>query len=207
VHARLRPTSELTYLSRRREPVRYLSRHLGRLESSRYSIRQIPQRHVPCVSHSRMIHHIPRHISTHPYRQGDTASFTFTGTGVYLFGALKVNHDEFTVIINDTISVTGNSFSDPFQFQQTLFGLGDLPYGTHRVVLENTCDLAAPYVDLDFIIITTGDGEERFVGPSSHEPVLRSLLVRRPSIHPSIAPTWRSCIAETRLATSRALGA
>jgi hypothetical protein len=89
--------------------------------------------------------------------KGDTANFTFTGTGVYLFGALRVNHGDFTVTVDGT-TVTGSGFADPIAFQQPLFGQGNLPYGTHHVVLENAFVNDLIFVDLDYIMITTGDG-------------------------------------------------
>jgi hypothetical protein len=88
----------------------------------------------------------------------------FTGSGVYIFGALRINHGGFNVTV-DGVTTTGMSFGNPFVFQALLFGQGNLPYGKHEVVFTNAfgTGTAPLFVDLDFVVITTGDGDDRYV--------------------------------------------
>jgi hypothetical protein len=54
-----------------------------------------------------------------------------------------------------------NGSASPDVFEQLLYGNGSLPYGQHTVTLANA---GAPgYVDLDYVVITTGDNDARFV--------------------------------------------
>jgi hypothetical protein len=86
---------------------------------------------------------------------------TFNGTGIYLYGAKRFNHGAYTVTIGQNPAVTLNGSASPDLFEQLLYGNGSLPYGQHTVTLSNA---GAPgYVDLDSVVITTGDDDARSV--------------------------------------------
>jgi hypothetical protein len=87
--------------------------------------------------------------------QNASASFSFNGTGVYLYGAKRGNHGSYSVSIDDRVT-PGLNGDGGDQYQTLLYGKSDLPYGLHRVVVTNT---AAPlWLDIDFVTITAGDG-------------------------------------------------
>ncbi|KAJ4483478.1 hypothetical protein J3R30DRAFT_1786194 [Lentinula aciculospora] len=108
---------------------------------------------------------------------GGTASFTFNGTGVELFGSKRGNHGLYQVSIDGTTfpAVSGEA-TDPGIFQTSLFSKTDLKQGLHTVVLENQGS-SGQFVDLDFItwhgsigesneqlsIITVQDDDPSFV--------------------------------------------
>ncbi|KIK67485.1 hypothetical protein GYMLUDRAFT_1020713 [Collybiopsis luxurians FD-317 M1] len=82
---------------------------------------------------------------------GGTASFTFNGTGIELFGAKRGNHGLYQVTIDGTqFAAASGQASDPGIFQTSLFSKTDLTQGLHTVVLENQGS-SGQFVDLDFI--------------------------------------------------------
>ncbi|KAJ3763574.1 hypothetical protein FB446DRAFT_819192 [Lentinula raphanica] len=91
---------------------------------------------------------------------GGTASFTFNGTGVELFGSKRGNHGLYQVTIDGTTfpAVSGES-TDPGIFQTSLFSKTDLKQGLHTVVLENQGS-SGQFVDLDFITWHGSIGED-----------------------------------------------
>jgi hypothetical protein len=83
------------------------------------------------------------------------------GTGIYLLGAKRFNHGAYTVTIGQNPAATLSGAASPDVIEQLLYGNGSLPYGQHTVTLPNT---GAPgYVDLDYVVITTGDDDARSV--------------------------------------------
>jgi hypothetical protein len=95
--------------------------------------------------------------------QGDTAALTFNGTSCYLYGAMRPNHGMYAVNV-DGQTTSNNGSRDPNAFQTLLYGNSDLPYGEHQVTLTNT---GAPgWVDLDYVVLTVGDGTKCV--PSAH---------------------------------------
>ncbi|GJE87433.1 hypothetical protein PsYK624_035160 [Phanerochaete sordida] len=91
---------------------------------------------------------------------GGTAGLTFNGSAVYLFGANRFNHDGYTVTVDDQ-DTTGNGYSASALFQQILFNQTGLSLSQeHQISLSNTPAPAVnAYVDLDYVIITAGDGD------------------------------------------------
>jgi hypothetical protein len=86
---------------------------------------------------------------------------TLNGTGIYLYGAKRFNHGAYTVTIGQNPTVALSGAASPDVFGQLLYGNGSLPYGQHIVTLVNA---GAPgYVDLDHVVITTGDDDARSV--------------------------------------------
>ncbi|KAF9071661.1 hypothetical protein BDP27DRAFT_1218709 [Rhodocollybia butyracea] len=81
---------------------------------------------------------------------GGTASFTFNGTGVQLFGSKRQNHGPYQVTLDgQTFPVSSGQSNDPI-FQTLLFSNTGLPQGEHTVMLQNQ-GTSAQFVDLDFI--------------------------------------------------------
>ncbi|EIN08202.1 hypothetical protein PUNSTDRAFT_52662 [Punctularia strigosozonata HHB-11173 SS5] len=89
---------------------------------------------------------------------GATASFSFTGTAFYLYGAKRANHDEYTVTVDGSAAIA-NGFNATDDFQTLLWSATDLENEQHQVVLTDTSTRSdRPYVDIDFVVFTLGDG-------------------------------------------------
>jgi hypothetical protein len=96
--------------------------------------------------------------------KGATASFTFNGTGVYLYGAMRPNHDQYSVTIDGHSVSLANGSASPDSFQQLLYGNGSLPYGLHQVILANDfVQVPSAFVDLDYVVMTMGDSSTPYV--------------------------------------------
>ncbi|KAJ7058125.1 hypothetical protein C8F01DRAFT_308345 [Mycena amicta] len=90
--------------------------------------------------------------------QGSSASLTFNGTQVYVFGAKRPNHGPYSVTLDGTSS-TFDGFSSP-EFFGPLFVSGVLKAGEHTVTVTNELnDTAKPFLDIDFITWTTTAGQ------------------------------------------------
>ncbi|KAJ7079587.1 hypothetical protein B0H15DRAFT_499260 [Mycena belliarum] len=93
--------------------------------------------------------------------QGSSATFSFNGTQVYVFGARRANHGPYTVTL-DGASATFDGFSAAPLFG-TLFVSKVMPQGIHTVTVTNALtDTTKPFLDIDFITWTskvTGDGK------------------------------------------------
>ncbi|KAG6902098.1 hypothetical protein C0995_004278 [Termitomyces sp. Mi166 len=80
---------------------------------------------------------------------GSSASFTFNGTGVEIFGAKRGNHGPYTIKVdNTTYPAQNGSVPDPGLFQQSLFLVNGLQQGQHEVTITNGGNT---YVDIDYI--------------------------------------------------------
>jgi hypothetical protein len=90
--------------------------------------------------------------------QSSTASFSFNGTGVYLYGAKRWNHGSYTVTVDGVIVQNASGVGDDI-YQALLYGISDMEYGLHHIILTNTG--APSYVDLDYVVITIGDGKPK----------------------------------------------
>lgn len=90
--------------------------------------------------------------------QGATATLSFYGTACYFFGAERGNHGRYTVQVDDNQPQTFSGLQpDPGLFQQSLFSQEDLPLGNHTLLITNAD--ANKFVDIDFLVFTTGDGK------------------------------------------------
>ncbi|KAF8180315.1 hypothetical protein K438DRAFT_1842273 [Mycena galopus ATCC 62051] len=86
--------------------------------------------------------------------QGSSATFTFNGTQVYLFGAKRANHGTYSVTLDDA-ETTCSGFSENAVFGP-IFISDVLKAGLHTVTLTNQMENTTfPYVDLDYITWTT----------------------------------------------------
>ncbi|KIP02359.1 hypothetical protein PHLGIDRAFT_298614 [Phlebiopsis gigantea 11061_1 CR5-6] len=102
----------------------------------------------------------------HSTNTSGNASFLFNGTAIYLFGAFRVNHGTYSVSL-DNVTTSRKGFGDPFKFQQNMFEQTGLGSGReHSVTLKGPPGGAAPYVDLDYIVVTQGDGNATTISNS-----------------------------------------
>ncbi|KAI0091114.1 hypothetical protein BDY19DRAFT_886314 [Irpex rosettiformis] len=90
---------------------------------------------------------------------GATATLTFNGSAVYLYGAFRGNHDQYSVTLDGTTTVK-NGYSNGEKFQQLMFSATNLNNVQHQLVLKNTYTTTGPsWVDVDYILVTSGDGD------------------------------------------------
>ncbi|KAI0684583.1 hypothetical protein BC835DRAFT_1310487 [Cytidiella melzeri] len=91
---------------------------------------------------------------------GATATLTFKGSAIYIFGAFRPNHGVYSVSLDGNITLAnGNSNSTESFFERLIFSADELSDDEHQLVLQNqhSTPLAA-FVDLDYILVTSGDG-------------------------------------------------
>lgn len=84
--------------------------------------------------------------------------FTFTGTGVWLYGAFSTNHDGYSITLDDQALGPFNGFRQTFIPRQVLFGLNGLTQAEHTLVFTNaptTSNLNNWFLDVDYIIYET----------------------------------------------------
>lgn len=79
---------------------------------------------------------------------GASMTFTFTGTGVQIFGAKRPNHGLYQVTVDGATSSAVSGASDSNDFQVPLFSTNSLQPGQHTVTLTNSED---KFVDIDYV--------------------------------------------------------
>ena len=86
---------------------------------------------------------------------GAYAAFYFKGTSVWIYGAKRDNHGEYTVELDTQFYPPIDGFSDVGLFQQVLFSAVELnDTGSHSLVIFNAyTDAARPYLDVDSVRI------------------------------------------------------
>ncbi|KAJ8503250.1 hypothetical protein ONZ45_g11014 [Pleurotus djamor] len=86
---------------------------------------------------------------------GASASFTFNGTAVWIFGAKRINHGPYEVVLDGVIFPAFKGLSIPGEFQTPLFSALDLKPGSHSVSITNkrTQDNQA-FLDIDFVSLS-----------------------------------------------------
>ncbi|KAK7042135.1 hypothetical protein R3P38DRAFT_3178720 [Favolaschia claudopus] len=86
--------------------------------------------------------------------KGSSASLTFTGNHVWIFGAKRGNHGLYSVTIDKTTTQhDGFSGTDVFA---DLFDSGSLSQGSHTIVITNQQnDTKKPFLDVDYITWST----------------------------------------------------
>ncbi|KAJ7889611.1 hypothetical protein B0H13DRAFT_1626706 [Mycena leptocephala] len=86
--------------------------------------------------------------------KGSSASFSFTGTQVWIYGAKRENHGPYSVTIDKT-TTQYNGFSAKDNFT-ALFDSGSLASGQHTVVITNNeSDAKKAFLDIDHITWST----------------------------------------------------
>ncbi|KAL4068208.1 hypothetical protein J3A83DRAFT_4401894 [Scleroderma citrinum] len=75
-------------------------------------------------------------------------TFTFNGTGFWIYGAQRNNHGTFTVQVDGAIYANNNGYSANNQFMVSIFNTSELTQELHTVSLTNT-GTSGQYVDID----------------------------------------------------------
>ncbi|WVF72620.1 hypothetical protein IAT40_007438 [Kwoniella sp. CBS 6097] len=90
---------------------------------------------------------------------GDTATITFIGTDIQVFGAKRPNHGFLSGSIDKTPKVYMNGYArNPEEYQVVLFEAHGIENGTHEVVMTNepmydTSVAGGNWFDIDFVAI------------------------------------------------------
>jgi len=89
---------------------------------------------------------------------GESATFTFTGTSFTIFGSKRGNHGFYQITVDGNAFPPDNGRSnDPGQFQVPLFSSPPLEQKLHVVTLTNQ---GSNFVDIDFITFESSVGED-----------------------------------------------
>ena len=88
--------------------------------------------------------------------EGATASFTFNGTGFWLYGAKKPEYGVYVVMLDDEVISYSNASASQEDFNQLLGGQSGLQDGQHHVTL-----MAGGLMDLDAVTIESSAEESQ----------------------------------------------
>jgi hypothetical protein len=93
-------------------------------------------------------------------KAGTTATLSFLGTGVSIFGAKRDNHGNYSVELDGSQpAFIGDGFApQPFIFNSSLWSSPELPYSQHTVKLTNIPTKSGTWVDIDYITIQRSIG-------------------------------------------------
>ncbi|PPQ87445.1 hypothetical protein CVT25_008181 [Psilocybe cyanescens] len=80
--------------------------------------------------------------------QGATATISFTGTGLAIFGGHRSNYGTYSISVDGQTISSGNAQSSDSSTQQLLGSASGLPYGSHTAVLTNT---GGNPIDIDWV--------------------------------------------------------
>ena len=91
--------------------------------------------------------------------EGATASFTFNGTGFWLYGARKPDYGVYVVMVDDEVLTYSNDSASQDEYAQLLGGQNGLQDGQHTVLL-----MSGGLMDLDSVMLetTAQESEEEF---------------------------------------------
>ncbi|KAG8699113.1 hypothetical protein FRC09_006831 [Ceratobasidium sp. 395] len=89
------------------------------------------------------------HLTT---RGGASASLTFEGTGIYLYGGILSDHGAFTIELNDHPPVVMNGSSSGYHPRVPLYYADGLGLGKHKLTITNT-DTQGKFLDIDYVDI------------------------------------------------------
>ena len=84
---------------------------------------------------------------------GASAQFTFNGTGIWIYGAKRPNHNLYNVTLDGGAPQTFNGSADNI-FQTPLFSQTDLSNTQHTITLTNAgvdATRTNDYLDVDFV--------------------------------------------------------
>ncbi|KAJ7233670.1 hypothetical protein C8J57DRAFT_1090322 [Mycena rebaudengoi] len=86
---------------------------------------------------------------------GSSATFTFNGTKVYVFGGKRMNHGKYSITIDRTQSKAFDGFANPEIIPAPLWVSDTLRLGQHTVTVTNEwTDPNKPDLDIDSITWT-----------------------------------------------------
>ncbi|KAF5370628.1 hypothetical protein D9758_001876 [Tetrapyrgos nigripes] len=80
------------------------------------------------------------------------ASFTFTGTGVWVFGGKRPNYGDYSISVDGVNVTTANAGSSQDSVKQVLGFISNMDLGTHTVVLSSS---GSSRIDIDYIEVET----------------------------------------------------
>ncbi|KAI6033400.1 hypothetical protein EDC04DRAFT_2868874 [Pisolithus marmoratus] len=86
-------------------------------------------------------------------------SFSFNGTGVWIYGAKRGNHGAYTVELDGATYGSYTGYYPTQEFLQVLFNQTGLSQGMHNLTLTNT-GTNGQYVDIDLIVWQSGVGSD-----------------------------------------------
>ncbi|KAI0342651.1 hypothetical protein BDW22DRAFT_131485 [Trametopsis cervina] len=91
---------------------------------------------------------------------GASATLTFNGSAVYLYGAYRPNHDQYWATLDGVTTIAnGNPNSSTNLFNHLMFSASNLGPQQHQLILQNKYQTTGPsWVDVDYILMTSGDG-------------------------------------------------
>lgn len=92
------------------------------------------------------------HVSTAP---GATATITFTGTGLSIFGGHRSNYGTYSISLDGQTISSGSSQSNDLSTRQLLGSASGLPYGSHTAVLTST---GGGPIDIDWVDVNARAG-------------------------------------------------
>ncbi|KAF8596101.1 hypothetical protein BDV93DRAFT_500726 [Ceratobasidium sp. AG-I] len=99
---------------------------------------------------------------------GATASVTFEGTGLYLYGGTLLDHGTYSIQIDNQPGITLNGSTKNFHPRALLYYADGLGSGTHSLTVINTQNRR--YLDIDYVDIIQS-GLNAVPGPGSvHRP-------------------------------------
>ncbi|OCF30663.1 hypothetical protein I316_07711 [Kwoniella heveanensis BCC8398] len=118
---------------------------------------------------------------------GDTATITFIGTDIQVFGAKRPNHGYLSGSIDEEAKIYMNGYArNPEEYQVVLFEAHHLANATHEVVMTNepmynTSVAGGNWFDIDFVAINgtpiakSGSGSGSGSSTSSSGTITQSL--------------------------------
>ncbi|KAI6039734.1 hypothetical protein EDC04DRAFT_3140744 [Pisolithus marmoratus] len=86
-------------------------------------------------------------------------SFSFNGTGVWIYGAKRGNHGAYTVELDGATYGSYTGYYSTQEFLQVLFNQTGLSQSMHNLTLTNT-GTNGQYVDIDLIVWQSGVGSD-----------------------------------------------
>ncbi|KAJ7261162.1 hypothetical protein C8J57DRAFT_1337242 [Mycena rebaudengoi] len=103
--------------------------------------------------------------------KGSSATFSFTGNQVWVFGAKRGNHGPYSITLDGTKTMLDGLSRNP-KFKTTLFVSPVLAMGAHTITLTNELeDPNFPYLDLDAITWSTmGSASSQEVSMGDNDP-------------------------------------
>jgi len=112
---------------------------------------------------------------------GASASLTFNGTAIWIYGARRDNHARFNTTLDGT-AYFDDGYSSVNLFQEVLFAGLQLDSGTlHTVsIVDSVVDANRPYLDIDSVCI--GSGPILFYFVPSHGGVAVFIALTRWSV-------------------------
>ncbi|KIJ40957.1 hypothetical protein M422DRAFT_780601 [Sphaerobolus stellatus SS14] len=119
------------------------------------------------------------------------ASFTFTGTGISIFGSQRTNHGNYSVQLDDGPVLLFEGYHNPDIFRQSLWSTSNLQFKEHTVKITNVPINTRNMLDIDYITV------ERMVGPDDGDVYEHKLDDTSGSIQYTPSGSWTLTEAAT----------